>query len=78
MMFGKKAKVLVLTTALLVAPFAGVALVLYGAGRVAARRRRTAAADPYREWLALQDLTSPLGTTSDAAPSSPDNRGESR
>jgi hypothetical protein len=65
MMFGGKGRVLLVTVALLVAPLAGVVLVLYGAGRIAARRRRRPAADPYVEWLALRDLKRSRGTASD-------------
>src|SRR5439155_22773889 len=53
MMSGRKAEVLLVTVALLVAPLAGVVLLLYGAGEIAARRPRRPAADPYVEWLAL-------------------------
>src|SRR3989454_12674677 len=66
MMSGKKAKVLLVTVALLVAPLAGVVLLLYGAGQIAARRPRRPAADPYVEWLALRDLTRPRGAASEA------------
>jgi len=70
MMSGRKAKVLLVTVALLVAPLAGVVLLLYGAGQIAARRPRRPAADPYVEWLALRDLTHSRGTASET-PRSP-------
>ena len=71
MMLGRKSRVLLVTIALLVAPLAGVVLLLHGAGQIAARRRRRPAADPYVEWLALRDLTRSRGTASDAPPRTP-------
>jgi hypothetical protein len=71
MMVGGKGKVLLVTVALLVAPLAGIVLLLYGAGQIAVRRRRRPTADPYVEWLALRDLTRSRGTASEAAPRRP-------
>jgi hypothetical protein len=69
-MFRGKGKVLLMTTALVVAPLAGVALLLYSAAQVAARRRRTPTTDPYLEWLALRDLSRQRRTAPDADPRS--------
>src|SRR2546425_12290999 len=76
MMFGRKARVLLVTVALLVAPLAGVVLLLYGAGQIAARRPRRPAADPYVEWLGLRDPTRPRGTAPGPprGPNNPDQR----
>src|SRR5436190_21121475 len=68
MMFPRKGRVLLLTIALLMAPLAGVALLLYGAGQIAVRRRRRPAADPYIEWLALRDRGELWRARSDVAP----------
>jgi hypothetical protein len=45
-----------LTAAVVVVPFAGVLLVMYGVGRLVLSRRPKTAYDPYREWLSLRDL----------------------
>lgn len=37
-------------------PLGCIALVLYGAGRLAFGKRRVATIDPYDEWLKLRDL----------------------
>lgn len=51
------ASVWLLTIVLVVVPLGGIALALYGAGRLALRRRRgTTTIDPYEEWLQLRDL----------------------
>jgi hypothetical protein len=68
MAFPRKGRVLLLTITLLVAPLAGVALLVCGAGQIAVRRRRRPAADPYIEWLALRDRAEPRRTRSDVAP----------
>ena len=74
MMLRSKGKLLLMIVALLVAPLAGIALVLYSAGQIAVRRRRVAAADPYLEWLALRDSARPRATASEAAPRRPAKR----
>jgi hypothetical protein len=51
----KSGKMWLLTAALLLAPLGGVILILYGAGRLALRKRLETTIDPYAEWLALRD-----------------------
>jgi hypothetical protein len=46
----------ILTAAVVVVPFAGVLLVMYGVGRLVLSRRPKTVYDPYQEWLALRDL----------------------
>ncbi len=48
-------KAWLMTVALVVVPFAGVFLLLYGIGLLVARKRRAAAPDPYEEWLTFRD-----------------------
>lgn len=45
-----------LTAAVVVVPFAGVALAMYGVGRLVLSRRPKRMYDPYQEWLAIRDL----------------------
>jgi hypothetical protein len=45
-----------LTAAVVVVPFAGVLLAVYGVGRLVLSRRSPKTYDPYQEWLALRDL----------------------
>ncbi|MGH7308235.1 MAG: hypothetical protein ACREK6_06035 [Candidatus Rokuibacteriota bacterium] len=51
----RKHKTWILTAALVVAPFGGVALILYGLARLAIRKRKGRSLDPYAEWLALRE-----------------------
>ena len=46
----------ILTAAVVVVPFAGVLLAVYGVGRLVLNRRPKALYDPYQEWLSLRDL----------------------
>lgn len=45
----------IITTALVVAPLGGVALILYGLVKMAVNKRRGRPVDPYAEWLALRE-----------------------
>ena len=46
----------ILTAAVVVVPFAGVVLAMYGVGRLVLNRRPKTLYDPYQEWLSLRDL----------------------
>ena len=50
-MLRRTSTVSLMAVTLLVAPLGGVLLLLYGAGRLAVRRRRAVPVDPYDEWL---------------------------
>jgi hypothetical protein len=60
-----------MTVALLIPPLGVVFPLIYGAGRLAVRKRCLAAADPCAEWPKLRDLVRSRGTRSSADPRSP-------
>lgn len=49
-------KLWLMTLVLIVVPLSGIAVLLYGAGRLARGGRRVPPTDPYDEWLRLRDL----------------------
>jgi hypothetical protein len=52
----RRRRIWLLTAAVVVVPFAGVLLAMYGVGRLVLSRRSRKPYDPYQEWLALRDL----------------------
>jgi hypothetical protein len=68
----------ILTAAVVVVPFAGVLLAVYGVGRLVMSRRPKPGYDPYQEWLSLRDLmrsrrteTNGVASTTSASPTRP-------
>ena len=55
-MVGRNGKGRLRTMALICVPCGGLLMLLYATGRLAVRKRRAPAADPYEEWLTLRDL----------------------